>query len=650
MLFLIMCSSFLFAQETEDLMDMSLDDLLNMDVTTASKSAEKLSDAPGIISVLSNDELERFGGTTLRDILERVPGLISSGANYTNRTTIAPRGDQIKQNSSHVLLLINGRPIREVQEGGVSSDVLESFPVDVIEKIEVIKGPGSVLYGSDAFSAVINIITKTPEKTGLSVTALSEGGEGYEASANVSLVKGDLSVIAAGRIFEKSEWETTMKSVVGQDTVTLAPIIATTDVSIPNKGPGAYLGVNYKNLRLMSSFQQWTTQYVSTGAFAKVELNKLFTNIGYSHKFSESWDSDFNITYVQAALRGQNLSDRDCYNFVAEWTNSLTIGDKIGLVVGGLFNKNSGDEKSQFDGLEMMGIFRGDVISTGDLNSFAFYSQIDYQLIENLKLIAGIQANKVENIDLDIVPRGGAIWYPLKKVNVKALYSEAFRAPSINELNMAFGGILSGNPDLKPEKVSTIDVSVGYQGEQTQLNVNFFRSNMTDITQIVYDPVVFSGQYQNNQDAVFTGYELEGKYYVNKSLYLTGSVIQQTSENDDVKNLSPVADFGAKAGISYVTSNGISVGLFNIYQGDLDDKFQGNINDNQGAYNLMHFHSTINLNKLLNWGMSQNLTAIFKIDNVLDKEHFGYDLGGTSGDGIPSFPGRAIYVGLKASL
>lgn len=650
---LIMCIfmiSTVFAQDVDDLMDMSLEDILNMEVTTASKSAEKLSDAPGIISVLTSDDIERFGGTTLRDMLERVPGLISSGANYTNRTTIAPRGDQIKQNSSHVLILINGRPIREVQEGGVSSDVLESFPVNVIEKIEVIKGPGSVLYGSDAFSAVVNVITKTPKKTGASVIALSEDGDGYDASANIAYIKNDFSVIAAGRVFEKTKWETTFKSLAGVDSVTNAPIISSLDLSIPNEGTGAYLGVNYKNVKLITSYNQWMTHYIRSTSFNEIELSKLFTNLGYTHNLTDTWGMDFNITYTNSKLDGHGTSKRDCYNLVAEWTNNLSVGDKIGLVVGGLFNKNNGNEKSMSSSFAALGILQGDIISEGDLNSFAFYAQIDYRLLENLKLIAGTQANKVENFDLNILPRGGLIWYPMKKVNVKALYSEAFRAPSINELYMEYGTALLGNPDLKPEKVSTIDLNIGYQGEKSQLSVNIFQSKMIDITQIVRDSQTSSSIYQNNQDVTFTGVEFEGKYYFNKSLYLTGSVIQQKSKNDDDENLSPIADLGVKAGISYITGNGISVGLFNIYQGDLDDKFQGDINDNQGAYNLMHLHSTYNLNKLLNRNSNYNLTVIFKIDNILDKEHFGYDLGGRSGDGMPAFPGRRIYLGLKAAL
>ena len=512
----------LFAQETEDMLDMSLDDILNMEVTTASKSAEKLSDAPGVISVLSQDDLKRFGGTTLRDMLERVPGLASSGANYTNRTTIAPRGDQIKQNSSHVLILIDGRPIREVQEGGVSSDVLESFPVNIIERIEVIKGPGSVLYGSDAFSAVINIIPKSAKENGVSVTGLAQSGGGVLTFGDVTYSKGDLSIIAAGRFMQKTEWEATMKSVTGSDSLTGLPIIGSVDINIPNEGPGAFLNLKYKNLKLTSSFTQWTTYRVSGLSYDEVKLTKYFTNAGYSYTVNDNWDMDFNITFTKAELLGETISKRDNYNLVAEWSNAIRLGEKTKLMIGGLFNKNDGTEK---------GTSSGEVYSEGNVNSYAAYAQLDYQTLSNLKLIGGMQANKVDNIDLDVVPRGGVIWYPIEKVNVKALYSQAFRAPSINEVNMDFRGTFLGNPDIGPEKVATFDLSIGYQGEQSQVNVNVFRSSMTDIIQIVRNVEEGISMYQNNQDVIFVGAEVEGKYYVNSAWYLTGSTLYQKNKN-----------------------------------------------------------------------------------------------------------------------
>jgi len=646
---LLILPIFALAQGTEDLMDLSLDELLNMQVTTASKSAVKLSDAPGIVSVLSHDELERFGGTTLRDVLERVPGLISLTANYTNRSTIAPRGDQIKQNSSHVLFLINGRPIREVQEGGVSSDFLEAFPVNVVERIEVIKGPGSVLYGSDAFSAVVNVITLNAKENDLSVTAVAESEGGFGTSGNMTVLKGDLSIVASGRYYDKSDWDAKTYYNAGVDSVTGEDMITTQYSQIPDKSTGAYLGLNYKNLSIMTSFMEWNSLYYLPGQFGEVKNTKVFTNLGYTHKVSDTWDMDFNLTYVQSKLDGKALSERDGYNLVGEWTNSLVLNDKTNLVIGGLYNINSGEETNRWPGLEFFEIYDGTILSKGDVSSIAVYSQLDYQLKSNLKFIGGIQAIKVENIDLKLIPRGGLIWYPAEKINVKALYSEAFRAPSINEVNMNFGDILQGNPDLKPENVATIDFSVGYQGDQTNLAVNFFRSQMSDIIQLVYDTSM-TQHYQNNLDVLFTGVEFEAKYFVNKNLYLVGSALYQKSENDDMENLSPIPDFGMKAGISYASEKGFSIGLFNIYQGEPDDKFVGELNPDQGSYNLMHLHSTFHLNKLLKLKMKQDLKLVLNVDNVLDKAHYAWDSGNVVGDAIPLIPGRKIYAGLNVNL
>jgi len=396
----------------------------------------------------------------------------------------------------------------------------------------------------------------------------------------------------------------------------------------------------------MTSYNQWKTDYVSSATTGEINLDKLFTNLGYSFNVNDNWAMDLNATYTHSNLDGSGISIRSSYNLVAEWTNSITLSDVTKLVIGGLFNRNDGEET-----MASSAFFpAGTIVSQGTINSFAFYAQLDYRVVENLKLIGGVQANKVDNIDLNIVPRAGLIWYPADRFSVKALYSTAFRAPSINEVNMNFGTFLKGNPALKPENVSTVDVSFGYQGQQAQFGLNLFYSKMTDITQIVYD-ASFAGQYQNAANVTFMGGEFEAKYYVDRNLYLTGSVLYQTNENDkDVKNQAPIANFGAKAGISYVTDNGITLGLFNIYQGDLDDRYTQNLNPYQGSYNLLHFNSKFNLNKLFDWSFKPELTAIFNVDNVLDKPHFGYDLGGTSGDGIPSVPGRAIYFGLNLGI
>ena len=171
-----------------DLASLDLESLLNTKVITASKFSEDMADAPGVISVISQDELRRFGGTTLQEVLERVAGLSIASAYFTDRSLIAARGDQTKINGGHILFLINGRPTREVLEGGLISDLLEAFPVNALEKIEVIKGPGSVLYGSNAFSAVVNLITKKSEGNGLTVSGFG-GEKGVQGNSGQVMVK-----------------------------------------------------------------------------------------------------------------------------------------------------------------------------------------------------------------------------------------------------------------------------------------------------------------------------------------------------------------------------------------------------------------------------------------------------------------------------
>src|SRR5262245_6897644 len=99
------------AASPQQLQQWSLEQLLNIDITTVSKSAEKEFEAPGVISVLTQDDIRRFGGTTLADLLVRIPGLVGSSIFMTDRSVISPRGDQIKPSSSNVLFLINGRPV-----------------------------------------------------------------------------------------------------------------------------------------------------------------------------------------------------------------------------------------------------------------------------------------------------------------------------------------------------------------------------------------------------------------------------------------------------------------------------------------------------------------------------------------------------------
>lgn len=630
--------------KTEDLLDMSFAELLNMDITTASKSSEKLFDAPGVISVITKDELNRFGGTTLKDILERVPSLIGSTVYMTDRSTIAPRGDQVQPSSSHVLLLINGRPVREIQEGGIKSEMYESFPVNIIEKIEVIRGPGSVLYGSNAFSAVINVITESAEKTEIEVSALGGISGAYGAMVETKLHLGDVNIIAAGRYFQKPEWSTDW-----QYHLTPAPpfVDTTISISIPDKGPGAYFEANYKNLRFMSSFNQWETHYAVTDyafifpAYGNNTWKKLFTDLGYKLELTDKLNMDFNVTYTRSKLgvTGWPFTNRDSYEIIGEWTNFWKPTDNLKIILGGLYNYNEGVEYTETAG-------ETDTVSDNHKNSFAGYLQAEYNPAEWVKVIGGIQANKVEGIDIDINPRGGLIIYPVKNFNIKALYSQAFRAPSMNELGIRHPA-MQGNPNLKPEKVSTFDLGLNYSREKIQAGVNYFNSTMTNIIYQDRSGKYAIPTYDNIGEVDMWGFEGEMKYYLSRSVFLTGSFLYQESENDSVDNLTPIANLGGKLGLSYM-EKGLTVSLFDIYQGDLDDQYKTSSNPSPGEYQVINFLLRYDLKNIININFMRELSVFMQVDNLLDNEIWLPNWGMALGNSMPYERGREIYFGFNA--
>ena len=144
----------------------------------------------------------------------------------------------------------------------------------------------------------------------------------------------------------------------------------------------------------------------------------------------------------------------------------------------------------------------------------AFYAQIDHQLLRNVKVIAGFQTNKIGSIPLDTVPRGGVVWELSSWASVKALYSQAFRAPSLDE-NLLNNPGLAGNPNLKPEKVATFDLGVYFKDRRLQTGVHYFHSKFTD--NIVTLPGPTRSVFFNLGQVTFNGVEVEGKYYFRRT-------------------------------------------------------------------------------------------------------------------------------------
>lgn len=644
-------------QSEDDLFEMSIEDLLNQSISTVSKSAEKIGDAPGIVSVLTKDDIAMFGGTTLSSVLEKIPGLSLTSASFTDRSIVSSRGEQITSTSNHVLLLINGRPIRETLEGGVSSEMYETFPVNIIERIEVIKGPGSVLYGSNAFSGVINIITQEANKTGFSVTGLAGNPGTNGASANITVKSGDFELLAAGNYLQKPQWETNYTysstetepklpepdnstAIIPGANSTTGDQLITQNVSIPNEGASLFVKSSYKNLNFMTSYNQWETMTFETPGASR--WKKSFSNLGYDLNFTNKWHSNINVSFTNSKFETDSFPNikRDSYEILTEWTHNVSLSDKSKLVFGGLYTYSEGEESNLSN--EYAGV-------DGHKYSVGAYAQADYQLLKSLKVTAGLQINKIKDIDPKLVPRTAIIWNPSKHLSFKALYSEAYRTPSIIELSLD-QPFRQGNSNLQPETVGTFDLGVNYRNDKFEIGVNYFHSKLNDIISLDHSSDIPT--YQNLGETIFNGGEMETRYYFTRELFFTASALYQTNENDSgEEDVSSTANFLAKAGVSYSWNKGISLGVFNCYQGALDDSYQATINNSPiESFNLLSAHGSFNINKLLLPKLKQQMSLFIHADNLLDKEIWTFTKAGQQNSSVPFNQGRIVYAGFVFKL
>jgi iron complex outermembrane receptor protein len=152
-----------WAQEpSQDLTKLSVEDLMNVEVTSVSKKEQKLSRVAAAIFVITKEDIRRSGATNIPGVLRMVPGLDVAQIN-ANTWAISARGLN-EQFSAKLLVMIDGRSVYTPTFGGVYWDTLD-VPLEDIERIEVVRGPGGTIWGANAVNGVINIITKTAADT-----------------------------------------------------------------------------------------------------------------------------------------------------------------------------------------------------------------------------------------------------------------------------------------------------------------------------------------------------------------------------------------------------------------------------------------------------------------------------------------------------
>jgi outer membrane receptor for ferrienterochelin and colicin len=619
----------------------------NLDVKTASKQAEKISESPAIISVITKEEIEGFGAITLSDVLNRAASMYMIQAGVFPANIGSVRGQHTSVYDNHVLLLINGRPLRDGIIG-LDNVFYTSFPIEIIERIELIRGPGSVLYGSNAFSGVINIITTKENYDKSSVSAdIQYGSFGtFKQTINGALgLKNGIKIDFAVNNLKQQGPEYTFKDSPQAG----GSKEGSGKFSLDNQS--AFVNIRYEGFTFTSYFGRLNPFSLvkpikwQVGNFKAGQYNTrihFYNDIGYKHQFNDNYSIEAKLTSNERQNIGPSQAKKDeilavSKNTLIELTIYANPIEHLNIVTGGYFDHN---------------LFLGDILESGVLKKYAGYLQGDYTIANKLKLIAGAQFLKPENQDFQFIPRLGAVFNATENIGAKVLYSNAYRSPYPNETNI-ISPYYTGSNDLSPEMITTSELQIFFHKEDMQFALTAYNSKMTEMINLGYypgqnfiNPVGDTVQikFENTGSHTFVGIELEGKYSINENLNFIGSFIYQQNElNDSLKNAAFWPQTIGKVGVLYSTY-GFSAGIWNSYFGQPTlVKNPVVINKEAEGYNLLTANITFDVFELLNRQSKYKILFSLYADNLLDANISYPEFVLQEIDAMPMHGGRSVY-------
>ncbi len=506
LVFSLILASPVFAQD-EDWLDRPLEEFLDVEITVASKKELSLRKSPGIVTIVTEEEIQNSGASDLIDVLRLVPG-IEMAVDVWGVTGITIRGNL--GYIGRVLFMIDGQ---ETNELFYSCTLIGNhYPVSNIKRIEIIRGPGSSIYGGFAELGVINVITKTGEDlNGISVFADygQMGGGPSHTNTTVSVGKkiNDFEFALHGFYSQASRSDREYTDAYG----------SAYDMENQSELNSVFMNVaaGYKGLSArfiyddyVTTTRDWFDEIVAKDY--EITYKTFFGELKYDWKISDklTLTPKYNLMHntpwssMDKGVEGDEIFYTDETQAIRNrinLTGSFDLNEKVNIIAGGEYYMDNA--KQNKDGKFWNGKQK---IDYSNLSGFV-------QGIINTDLVnvtLGGRLDKHSEYGAAFSPRIG-LTKVLNKLHFKLLYNQAFRSPVIDEIDLNF--LLDPNntkPDLEPEKAKVIEFEAGYAlTEEMWLNANVFYISVDNT--IVYSYGENGEGYDNQGVSGSKGFELE---------------------------------------------------------------------------------------------------------------------------------------------
>lgn len=566
------------AATLDHLLSLSLEDLMATKVTISTNTRQAASKAPSVVTVITAEDIRATGATNLTEILQSVPGLYVRTNLFGFRPLVTFRG----ANAPHTLVMVNGAPVKDL---AWSTGIFwKGLPTGMIERVEIIRGPGSALFGSDASSGTINVITKTAgrieqSEMGVRIGSFSSqtvwgqhgshwNGFDIGLTAELSRTDGHNPAIAADGQTSQDRTAGTLLS------------------AAPGNAGYGWNGIDIRfsaardNWRLMADYSRHgdlETGLTGGGVLdpvTRAKDSRLGLQLLYSNAdFARDWGVNAELRYRHLDYSSGNGFQERPPGFTCTAASNCG-GAAVGTYPEGLINRQRSAERQwNFEGSGTYSGFKDHTLSVGGGYSWQDLYSVEHQVnygtgpngavlpvggplvnlagspyafapekvrkvghlfvqdiwtfAKNWELTAGLRYDRYSDFGGAATPRLGTVWQTTDRLTTKLMYGEAFRAPSYLELYSLTAATVP-NPGLAPEKSRTWDLSFSFLASRDlSLGLNLYRFTQTNL--ITQDAAL---KYQNSGKNIASGIELEAKWQATKTLRISGNL---TDRNDTTR-------------------------------------------------------------------------------------------------------------------
>jgi outer membrane receptor for ferrienterochelin and colicins len=545
-----------------DLAELSLEELVNLEIATvygASKHDQKVTQAPASVSIVTAEEIKQFGHRTLADAMRSVRGVtVSNDRNYSYvgmRGFMRP-GDY----NTRLLVLVDGHRMNDsVYDSSYVGH--EMIDVDLIERVEIIRGPASALYGSSAFLGVVNIVTKRGREFGGGEVSAEGGsfdtyqgrfsfGEHFESGVDW-LLSGSYYSSAGQRNLYYPEFDPRISS---------EPRAANRGRARNSDGENAFQVLSTTRLEklTLSGFFSSREKEVPTASYGtmfnagreETRDYRAYVDLKYDHSFHQesrlqgrvffdhySYYATYPYDYADPGDPPDMVffKDETVANWAGtEWQLTQPILDRHTLILGSEYRENLRQYQSSYED-RTPPVF--DVHDERTSRTLGVFAQAEVSLLSNLAFNTGLRYDHYfGSFGGTLNPRAALIYNPWEGAAVKLLYGEAFRAPNVYE--RYYYTAQRGLAGLKPETIRTYELAYEqYLGRRYRLGLSGYYYATDDLISLISTP---DGglAFVNVEGAEAIGAELELEAKLQSGVLMRASYALQRSQDSDGNELT----------------------------------------------------------------------------------------------------------------